>query len=470
MDKCIHRQRHSCALKELAVVSFLAAVFISMIGCQSNIQTKELLEDLDYYINTIYEAHGDPFRRISREDFENKVEALRWYILANKDREISIIEWFYRSQELAASMHDGHTNIWFPGGYWEKLEPILPFRLKFIDGDVYVIEKWGNNSVPAFAQILEINEIPIDTLYEQNSKLYSTSLDHAKALMFEIKFSHCLSTYHGLKAPWKVRFHHEGQVKTATVEGMSSDNYISKWRQIGKRQYREYSITVDDERIPVLEIPSYSHGDEGRYHRFIDKFFAEHKESEHLVIDLRLNEGGSGYWGYYLLDYLVDHPYLITKRFDFKVSDYMRNSEYAEKAAGGLRGVENGDYLTVQSDLMWTPHTVENKFRGKVFLLISERTFSAGAVTAAIFKYNKMGTIIGQETSGRVQLCSDPVTIELPYSKLKASVPVAIYILPGDNPDRGVIPDIEVKYSVEDFRDGTDREIEKVKELVRNGS
>ena len=145
----------------------------------------------------------------------------------------------------------------------------------------------------------------------------------------------------------------------------------------------------------------------------------------------------------------------------------MRGSIYSEKAGEGLSDAENGEYLTVQSDLMWTPHTDENRFRGKVFLLISERTFSAGAVTAAIFKFNKMGTIIGQETSGREKLCSDPVTIELPHSRLKASIPLATYTLPGENPNRGVIPDIEISYSIKDLEDGSDKEMEKVRELVR---
>lgn len=449
----------------LFVVTLVASVFL--MGCRSNTETRGLLGDLDYYVHTVYEAHGDPFRRISRADFEKKVDALRRYVLASKEGEISTIAWFYRLQELAASMEDGHTNIRFPGGSWGSLGPMFPFRLKVIDGDVYVIEKWGKDSVPAFAQILEINEVPIDALFERSAKLYSTSLDHAKAMWFEIKFSHRLSTYLGLPAPWHVKYRYDGEVSTATVEGMSSGEYISQWQKLEKSRYREYSLSVDGVGIPVLEIPNFSHGDRARYHTFIDAFFARHKESEYLVIDLRLNGGGNGDWTYYLLDYLVDGPYLVTKRFDFKVSDHLRNSEYAEKAVGGLDGVENGEYLTVQSDLMWTPHTDENKFHGQVFLLVSERTFSAGVGTAAIFKHHRMGTIIGQETSGRVKMCSDSVIIELPYSKLRASIPVAIYVLPGDNPDRGVIPDIEIRPSIEDFRDGIDREMEKVKLKVK---
>lgn len=77
-----------------------------------------------------------------------------------------------------------------------------------------------------------------------------------------------------------------------------------------------------------------------------------------------------------------------------------------------------------------------------------------------------MGTTIGQETAGRLQFNSDPVSIDLPNSKLKAWVPVGIYTLPGNPKNRGLIPDIPVKYSIEDYASGTDREIELVKKLI----
>jgi hypothetical protein len=78
-----------------------------------------------------------------------------------------------------------------------------------------------------------------------------------------------------------------------------------------------------------------------------------------------------------------------------------------------------------------TPPTKGGEFKGKTFLLISENTFSAGVVFAAVFKANQMGVVVGQETSGRIRFGSDPVSIALPNTGLKGSIPVAIYTLPG---------------------------------------
>ena len=116
---------------------------------------------------------------------------------------------------------------------------------------------------------------------------------------------------------------------------------------------------------------------------------------------------------------------------------------------------------------MKTPHETPKKFKGKAFLQISEKTFSAGVVFAAVFKANELGIIVGRETAGRISFGSDPITIKLPNTRLKGSLPSAIYILPGENPDRGVIPDIMVSKTIEDYRVGKDVEMEKIKDLIQ---
>ncbi len=81
-----------------------------------------------------------------------------------------------------------------------------------------------------------------------------------------------------------------------------------------------------------------------------------------------------------------------------------------------------------------------------------------------------MGTVVGQETAGRVKFCSDPVHLELPRTGLTVSIPVAIYALPGSSPDRGVIPDIVVDVTLADLRQGRDRVIDAVRERLERSA
>jgi len=77
-----------------------------------------------------------------------------------------------------------------------------------------------------------------------------------------------------------------------------------------------------------------------------------------------------------------------------------------------------------------------------------------------------MGTIVGQETGGRQVFSSDSIAIEMPKSTLQVFVPVAILALAGDNPDRGILPDVGVEYTFEDYESKKDKDLEKVKELI----
>jgi hypothetical protein len=441
-------------------------IFLPANGSSQDIAREKLIEDIDTYVKYICQVHADPWRLITEADFKQKAEEIRQRIRKSNEDAIMIFDCFFYLEELAAAIQDGHTGINPPFQQFKGAEPAFPFALKVIEDKVFVVEKWGDDPLPLYSQILEVDQVAIEAYRAKSNKLANTSLEQARDFMFGETFSILLGIYFKQNPPWEIKYKLNNQVQTVEVQGMSVGEYMPLAMQ-SNTQYREYLIEADGKTIPVLDIPSFSYGEREDYDTFIDEFFKKHKKAEYLVIDLRENPGGSGYWGYYLLDYLVDAPYLITKDFTFKVSDTMRKSGYADKAGELIHKAKNGEYLTVQKDAMQTPHKNSGRFKGQVFCLISERTFSAGVVTAAIFQGNKMGILVGQETRGRVKFCSDPVNMTLPNTKLEAQIPLAIYALPGDNPDRGVMPDIKVTRKIDDYLKGRDKEIEAVKKSIR---
>lgn len=189
----------------------------------------------------------------------------------------------------------------------------MPLKLKIIDGNVYALDNLGYESVPNFCSILEINGVPAETLLEKCRKLYNTSLDHAKYLMFEKSFHLLLANYLDINPPWTVKYQMNSQVRVSEIQAMTSKAY-NKQRTPRSRRYRRYSISVNDVEIPVLDLPGFSYGKARDWESFIDTFFLMHKNSRYLVIDLRQNPGGSGYWGFYLLDYLTDSSYRIANK------------------------------------------------------------------------------------------------------------------------------------------------------------
>ena len=454
--------------------TILIVLFFSLGGCRE-ITKKELIEDIHSYVAYIDDIHANPFRLISKESFHGNVEKTINEIL-KKDREtISSLDCYFYLQKIAASIQDGHTSIYPPSNLFSGKDNLFPLKLKRINGLVYVIDNYRSENVPQYSSILEINQIPIETLFKECSQLFHTSLDHVKWSLFEDYFHILLLKYLKITPPWKVKFKLDSKVRVTELKSVTLKEFNKTVTQHDNK-YSKYSIFIQDEEIPVLKMPGFSYGKAESYKQFIDSFFNKYAESSYLVIDIRENRGGSGYWGFYLLDNLTPSEYQIAKLFEFKVSEIMRNSIYAGKTGNHLVNAKNGEYIEAVNHRVRVPHETSNKFKGKVFLLISEKTFSAGVVFAAVFRANEFGLVIGRETAGRISFNSDPVTVKLSNSRLKGSIPLAIYTLPGENPDRGVIPDILISRTIDDYRLGKDVEMESIKNLIqkdiinRNGS
>lgn len=446
-------------------ITILIAFLCAISGCRE-INKQALIDDINAYEANLNEVHANPYRIITKELFNAKIQQAIKEISETDGATISSSDCYFYLQEIAASIQDGHTRIYPPSYLFSNENSVFPLKLRYINGSLYVIDNFNSETVPKYCSILEINQIPIEKLFKECSQIFHTSLDHVKWFLFEDYFPILLPKYLKMAPPWRVKYKLNSNFKVTELNAIT----LKEFNQAGPKndnKYSNYSIFIQDKEIPVLQLPGFSYGKAESYQHFIDAFFNKYAESPYMVIDIRKNRGGSGYWGFYLLDNLTSSDYQIAELFEFKVSELMRKSIYAGKAGIHLQNAKNGEYVEAVNHRMRTPHETPKKFKGKAFLLISEKTFSAGVVFAAVFKANGFGITVGRETAGRISFGSDPITIKLPNTKLKGSLPSAIYILPGEDPDRGVIPDIVVSQTIDDYRIGRDVEMEKVKDLIQ---
>jgi hypothetical protein len=228
-------------------------------GCR-DVSKVELIEDIDIYVNTIDQVHAEPYRLISRENFIGKAQELKQKIRALENARISVPQCALYLMELCALIQDGHTRIDFPFDQLTGTESAFPLKLKIINGNVYVLDNLGNEALPNFCSILEINGVPVEALLEKSSKLYNTSLDHAKRLMFEESFPLLLANYLDIHPPWAVKYEISSQVQVSELQEMTSEAYFKQRSQQSNR-YRRYSIAVNDVEVPVLDLPGFSYGE-----------------------------------------------------------------------------------------------------------------------------------------------------------------------------------------------------------------
>ena len=87
-------------------------------------------------------------------------------------------------------------------------------------------------------------------------------------------------------------------------------------------------------------------------------------------------------------------------------------------------------------------------FDGKVYLITSAKTYSAGATMAVAFRNAKIGKIVGQASGQPVRGFIDLIPYKLPHSKLKIATSFKEYKYANrENNSAKIEPDIYIKPS-----------------------
>jgi len=464
---------------------------------EDSLSKDDLIHDIDFYIFAIEKVHVNPYRLISKEGFFENAEKVKDQIRSVGTERFSALDGYYYFQQLAASIRDGHTRV-SPSPKWkETVHALFPLEVVAIDNRLFVSEDLGN-IVPERVEILSINGIPAGQMISDTLKFVEGTLLHYRMAHWSQYLPLFVHTYYKMKSPWTVTFRCDGEEVTKEIPGIVMGEAAERLRLRMRYAYSESSLTVDGLTVPILSIPHLGYGTDKMFREFIDDFFSRHKDGRYLIIDIRRCPGGQGERGFQILDYLTDArvlpEYRIFARFVHRVSAayreevenvirsmytrrkiprflwripfyklLMRGSISADKYARVL-SAKVGEYI--EADQFHKTRRRSNKFRGKVFLLTSHETFSAGVVFAAVFKHNRAGVVVGQETGGRLGLLSDPIELELPRSKLRVQIPVAILELPGEDLDRGLKPDIEVAHIPEDYMRRVDKHLETLCEVI----
>ncbi|MBO9699960.1 MAG: hypothetical protein J7604_07100 [Sporocytophaga sp.] len=199
---------------------------------------------------------------------------------------------------------------------------------------------------------------------------------------------------------------------------------------------------LEDGNTAVITIKSFVYYDRLEYFKaFVDECFQKINEKciTNLIFDHRGIGGGDPYCSSYLLSYLINKP---VKYFD-KAHPYY-------------------DKLKV---LM---NPAENAFKGKLFILIDNGGGSTSGHLNALIKYHKLGLFIGQETCATYTCNAASKNFLLGYTKLELSVAqitnvVDVKPLPKN---RGIIPDFEIKPSLEDVVFGRDAVMDYALRLI----
>lgn len=131
------------------------------------------LQDITYLANELPRLHVDPFHNVSKSEFRLRVAALQATIAMFSDDEIRL-----RLMALVAMIGEGHTTLNFTPFYqgdngWR----LYPLSVAWLEEGWYVVGAQAENQQLLGAQLVAINDMPINDVFDRVAPLVAADND-----------------------------------------------------------------------------------------------------------------------------------------------------------------------------------------------------------------------------------------------------------------------------------------------------
>ena len=404
----------------------------------------EYQKDLDELGKRLTTTHPNVFKFISEKDFWKLIEEKKNLITAKT----TFAAFIWYCDEIIASVNCSHTSV---SGFYQEMEMLpvelsFPLQTRWINEQLFVIDPMNNGSkVNLKAEITSINGILVNDLIKKIYKHLPSQgyIETTKRHLFNV-WSTCLIPY-SMNFPATYTITLKGGEKPIVLNKAKEKTILHTDPSIqhcNKNLCLEFLQNDNTALLTIGSFDYYKFRDSYQYFKdFIDSSFLEinSKKSKILIIDVRRNGGGSSSASIHLLRYLVDKPFTYSSNVQIK----------------GKNELDEG---------MVSVKPYDNGYDGKLYFLIDGVGNSTTGHFMSIVKVLKLGTIIGEEL-GSNQFCTGGgKTLRLSHTKLVYSVAEDTFeSMATSLPDEtGILPDIYVTQSVEDYLN----KIDTVKEIA----
>ena len=364
-----------------------------------------------------------PYKHLIDEDWDNVLKNFIPKVIECQDE----LSYKLTMLELIGKIQDTHANIWQKDDVLSQFHgrKIAPLEINFIENKAVIVRKFEqleNTSKIKIGDIItEINGVKIDKLIDKKIKYcpasnYPTQLrDVARRLLrtnedfLQITIGNGNSILHERISTVKVSEINFRAEKVQSHKELAGDiGYI-------------YPGTLK----------------KGEIDKIMESFI--HKKG--LIIDLRC----------YPYDFIV-----------FSLGKYLmpKPTEFVKFTSGSI---ENPGQFSF-GETLEVGENNNDYFKGKVIILINETTWSLSEYSTMAWRVAPKATVLGSTTAGSD---GDYSTIILPGNIRTGISGIGVYYPDGTETQQvGIIPDIELKPTIEGVRNGRDELLEKAIELI----
>jgi C-terminal processing protease CtpA/Prc len=366
-----------------------------------------------------------PYKDLIDEDWDDVLEEFVQPVIdAANDTEFVLT-----IKELTTRIDDTHTFLW-NFSYLRFLGPwYAPAEVAYIDGKTVVVSTMPPLLQPAGGLqvgdvILKCRNMAIDDFRDSVYKYARGSNEMAR----QHKVNAFITRSPQPVFPFTVE--RSGSVIDVEIQGVTS-SLISQWKQTHPAE--KWKILPGN--IGYVDLSLLLQED-------VDVVMPQLLGTRAIVFDLRGYPNGTMHM---VVNYLAPRPKRFTK-IQYPVKNvpgsfYMDKYEYT--------GTDNPDY-----------------YRGKVVILVNEKTISQSEFTCMVFQIAPDVTIIGSQTAGAD---GDTVAVNLPGAIFTYFSGLGIYY-PNGHPTQqiGIVPDIYCRPTIAGIRLGRDEVLERAIEFVES--
>lgn len=447
------------------------------------IPANKLHEDIDEFIRILEEVHVNPYMKISKEEFYEEADEVKSSINDSLTRQ----QFYQVFTPLVDMLNDSHTGVKFPKGIWKHYQyeanglffPMLISTTR--DKRIFIKRDFSENKIPDNTEILSINSMKSNDIIDSFLKYDPSPIETSSIRRLEKKFVDYMWWVLDFRGPYIVTT----EIGTYEVKGQVWKEYdcnYDKYIQNHKSTKGKISLNEIDNQTCILKISSFS-GSTSEFKPMIDEQFKkiQAKGYKNLIIDVRDNGGGNDDNGKAVIDYITDKPYSIGLASRFMMKRSKRYEKYQKCKAPWifrwmvnlrtvswfnkeyrllfqhLRKIPYGENLDVKLPLQ-EPNENPCRFKGNVYALSSQYSYSATTAFLGAFKDYELGEIIGTETGDCPTGFGNNLYFQLENSRLRCHSSTTFIIRPNKNLDmtHGVIPDYHVEQSIMDTEKNED--------------
>jgi C-terminal processing protease CtpA/Prc len=369
-----------------------------------------------------------PNRELIGEDWKNVLEEFIPKIVIAKDK----TEYTVSMLELIARIHDTHANIWGDNkvlnAYWGKNYPA--FETNFIEEqavvtDFYDDELAKKSNIQIGDVIMKINDKEVSDIVKERIKFYPASNYPTKLRDIGPELLRSNDSIQN------ITYKRNNQIYTQKIKLFPTSivNIYKKYDRI------DTSFYFIDKDIAYINNGSIKRKE-------LPEIFKKIQNAKALIIDDR------NYPSEFVL-------FVLSKHLQPKSSPFVKFSKGSIKTPG----------LFVYTDFTKSGINNSDYFKGKVIILVNETTQSSAEYHAMAYRTAPNATVIGSTTAGADGNVS---SIRLPGGISTMISGIGVYYPDGRETQRiGIVPDIEVKPTIEGIKNGKDEVLEKAIEFIR---